>query len=277
MTEYRQEHLDYDNLIDSIAQHPYKFGLETALQQKGASIQKSNGEYFLFYAPPDISNDVWSGDCAADVLLAYKALDDMKMPLENVESELVVFDVPDVYFGGATHYRAAIRGPLGTLTSLDHSNFYASLPTNYIKESEIISPSPDPKEQLIDAISLLQIRNYKEFVDGNKRFLITIQVRDESESQNVIVMRACVYQQDIASGLLENRIASAYSIPSDSIPTDELTREYVEQAFGFKTIQVGQDGDIRTEVFKGGVIKDEVVECYTNVLNSIIHGATKKR
>lgn len=256
------EHSSQNN-FETVKRHPFNYGLKVAIERGDSKIIESDGFFELRYTPCDIYENVWYGDCAADVLLSGKALG---RGTRTIEAQS--YDFPDAVFKG-THYKLIFEDTVDgkkVYYPVDHSRFYSSL--NPMNATEAVDTGFDgfETEELIGDMKLDSFRNYEEF-DINGRPALTMVGMHKRNSDFVISV--CVYEQD-GKGNVVRRYESSYTFPNDF--DEELNPDELEKQLKFGRVHITEKGKGEFKQFQDGVVRDKTIETFASVISAYSRG-----
>ena len=252
-------------VIDEIQSHPFSFGMEAAISNPTSVIRFVDSQFRLIYTPPTISEPEWWGDCTLDARLTQEALK-RAAPLLQTDLEYVYYDFPEVSYRGS-HTRVKVIDSQGEPVPLEHSRFFSNLSKD---RSHQYYPDEVPLRESLNEMALDYYRNYKEFVDGDREYLMELGVTESQDRSNVIVISVRVFEQD-PEGKLTRGFISRNEINTSTI-SDQVSVEDVQKNMHFSSVLITQNGETKLQELRDGHIKTEIISCFTNTINACLRG-----
>lgn len=253
----------YSSEISEVLHHPFAYGVETAIRDSSSYIIETNGVHILYFTPSSFDDALWHGDCTFDAMLSAKAVRNA-LPKVPVESENVVYDIPDVNFQAA-HTRTLITDPSGMI-SLDHSQFFRNLSRKYMRHMDDTNL---PLRDIENQMDLDYYRNYKEFMDEGNIHLIDFGLITLNEGGLLVSVR--VFKQN-KEGIVTHRYESSHGIRNPESISPSFDQSNVENQLIFDMVHVSHNGQGEFLPFESGKIRSETIECATQTLRAYIRG-----
>lgn len=270
MSEMHEKTVEKINLLDIqtseiefVRAHQFDYGLKRAVNQLSSTIILRDEGYELVYQPSKLKDEVWYGDCAADVLLSAKALQNGERTIEKQS-----FYFPETNFS-CTHYKLIFRvdgDGHSFYYPIDHSIFYRSLNPMFVTEAVDTNFSDFENTELINSIFLNSYTNYEEFLVDKNPALLAIAVHRYSEAVQVSV---CIFVQN-GSGNVTSRYELRLSFSDEEINNIQHT----ELLHKFSQVFLTKTGKGEFVQFEDGIIKSKMIEAFASVLAALGRGKT---
>jgi hypothetical protein len=219
--------------IEVIKNHPFEYGLLTAIKDKKSYIDYEFGGYELHFTPPHVDDDTWRGDCYMDAGLSMRALTEGD-PKTRAHFEYLELYFPDMDTTG-NHYRVVCdeRNEI-----IDHSHFYASINPDAIKTKTPLSKIDTFNQGLPTFISFKNgmFRNMEEFEDGNNKYVLLAHIRPslnewEAKKLDTSPKKEVTITYKILEQDTEGNIANAY-VWDDTIEVADYDKRIAESEMG---------------------------------------------
>lgn len=249
-------------ILESVIQHRFEYGLKYAMNRDDSLIVEKDNVLEFRYKPSSLQDEVWYGDCAADVLLSGKTFKKAERTIEAQQ-----YDFSEAEYNG-THYKLWVGSKDQKIyTSIDHSKFYRSLnPMRAIKVQDTEFNNFE-QEELIGDLPLTDLRNFEEFeVNGNPALSMISMIK----IKNGFVIRTCIFEQD-NSGNVIRKYESSYSFPSnfhEKVSADVNLEPYLH----FEKILVTEKGNTSVSEFGDGTVRTKTIEAFNSTARAYLRG-----